>query len=165
MDKDIPFDELERNVTYDDQVGANNNPPPNEHAASSSRNGTADESRIGALNSDLSPPQAVTSSTEGRNTTQVEAPNHTPGENARQHLLEDEHPFRVEIQDEHPFREENQDEHPFREEDQDEHPFGEESNPMLDANAMYVAIVDQPPIEESGDEHDERHLIVSIMPL
>ena len=137
-------EELDRN-SDDDQLRANHHPAPTEHTVSRSRNGTGDESTIEALNSDLSPPQAVTSSTEDHNITQVEAPNHTLWENARQHELQDEHPSREEIQDEHPIR--------------------EESNPMLDANAMYVAIVDQPPIEESGDEHDERHPIVSIMPL
>ena len=109
----------------DDQLTANNNPVPTEHAA-----GRASESRIIALNSNLSPPQAVTSLTEEvHNINQVEAPNSTPWENSRQQELHDEHASR------------------------------EGPNPM------YVAIVGQPPIEESGDEHDERYLIVSIMPL
>ena len=77
-------EELDRN-SEDDQLRANNNPAPTEHTASRSRNGTAYESRIVALNSDLSPPQAVIPSTEeGHNIIQVEASDSTPWENARQ---------------------------------------------------------------------------------
>ena len=119
MYTETSIEELDRQAVYnqsalssnsdDNQLGTNYNLAPTEHTAIRSINGTADGSRVVAVNSSLPVPPAATNPTEEAH---VEAP-----------------------------------------------------NPMPDGNALYKAMVDQSPIQESvGDEHDGQNLIIP-MPL
>ena len=82
MDTETQIEELDRQAVHnqsatsshsdDDQLGANNNPAPTEHTANRSRNGTADWSRIVAVNSSLPVRPVATNPTKEAD---VEEPN------------------------------------------------------------------------------------------
>ena len=107
MDTETQIEELDRQAVQnqsatsshsdDDQLGANNNPAPTEHTANRSRNGTADWSRIVAVNSSLPVRPVATNPTKEAD---VEEPNPMPEGNAPYKAMVNQPPIQESVGDE-----------------------------------------------------------------